>query len=85
MQTNCLYLHVNTYAYVHLYLKVGELGVVEVWVDVQRSPHHQQRLKLVQRGTDVTSKAKTPDLQKSFQVEQDGKSNLKSNEENRCC
>lgn len=30
-----------------LYLKVGELGVVEVRVDVQRGAHHQQGLKLM--------------------------------------
>lgn len=30
------------------YLKIGELGVVEVRVDVQGGAHHQQRLKLVQ-------------------------------------
>lgn len=32
---------------VNAYLKVGELGVVEVRVDVQRSAHHQQGLELV--------------------------------------
>lgn len=32
---------------VKAYLKVGELGVVEVGVDVQRGAHHQQGFKLV--------------------------------------
>ncbi len=55
-------------ACVYPYLKVGELGVVEVRVDVQRGAHHQQRFKLVQGGADVAGEAKTPDFQKRFQV-----------------
>lgn len=50
------------------HLKVGELGMVEIGVDVKRGAHHQQRFKLVQGGADVASEAKAPDLQKSFQV-----------------
>ena len=58
------------------YLKVRKLGVVEIGVDVQRGANHQQRFKLVQRGADVASETETPDLQQSFQVKQDSKSNL---------
>lgn len=52
----------------HPYLKVGELRVVEVRVDVQCGAHHQQRFKLVQGGADVAGEAQTPDFQKSLQV-----------------
>lgn len=53
-------------ACVYPYLKVGELRVVKVRVDVQRGAHHQQRFKLVQRGADVAGEAQAPDFQKSF-------------------
>lgn len=65
------------------YLKVGELGVVEVRVNVQRGAHHQQRFKLVQGRADVASEAQTPDFQKSLQVKQHCKGNLGWNRENR--
>lgn len=72
---------IHWHASVHL--KVGELGVVEVRVDVQRGAHHQQQLKLVQGGADVAGEAETPDLQESFQVKQHGEGNLGWNGEGR--
>ena len=50
--------------------------MIEVRVDVQRGPHHQQRLKLVQRGADVTREAQTPDLQQRLQVKEHGEGHL---------
>lgn len=58
------------------YLKVGELRVVEVRVDVERGAHNQQRFKLVQGRADVASEAQTPDFQKGLQIKQYGKGNL---------
>lgn len=60
----------------HPYLKVCELWVIKVWVDVQCCAHHQQRFKLVQGRADVSSKAQTPYFQKSLKVKQHSKSNL---------
>ena len=63
-------------ACVCVYLEVGELRVIEVRVDVQRGPHHQERLKLVQRGADVTREAQTPDLQHGLQVKEHSEGHL---------
>lgn len=74
----CVSTGMHLCARVHPYLKVGELRVVEVGVDVQRGAHHQQRLKLVQGGADVAGEAQTPDFQKSFQVKQHGEGDLEN-------
>lgn len=58
------------------YLKVSELWVVEVRVNVQSGAHHQKRLELVQGGADVAGEAQAPNFQQSLQVEQNGESNL---------
>ncbi len=65
---------------VHPYLKVGELRVVEVRVDVQRGSNHQQRFKLVQWGAYVAGEAQTPDFQQSLQVKQYSEGNLDGEE-----
>ena len=52
--------------------------MVEVRVDVQGGPHHQQQLKLVQRGDDVAREAQAPDLKHSLQVKQHCKGNLRT-------
>lgn len=64
------------------YLKVSELRVVKVRVDVQSGAHHQERLELVQGGADVAGEAQAPDFQQSLQVKQNSKSNLGWNWEN---
>lgn len=83
-------IHVFIQALVHVhpvnmcvctYLKVGELRVVEVGVDVQRGAHHQQGLKLVQGGADVAGEAQAPDLQKSLQVKEHSEGHLGGLEE----
>lgn len=62
-------------------LKIGELGVIEIWVDMQGGAHHEQQFKLVQGGAKVAGKAQTPYLQKSFQVKQNSKRHLEFNKQ----
>lgn len=37
----------SMHLYEELYLKVGELGVIQIRVDVQRGAHHQERFELM--------------------------------------
>lgn len=65
---HCYHFHFKMQECVCPYLKVGELWVIKVRVDVQCGSHHQKRFKLVQGGADVASEAQTPYFQKSLQV-----------------
>ena len=58
------------------YLKVCELRMVKIWIHMKSGSNDEQQLEFVERGTNISSKSQTPDLQKCFQIKKYRKSHL---------
>lgn len=59
------------------YLKVCELRMIKVGVDMESGSDDKEQLEFVERGANISGESQTPDLQEGFQVKQGSKSHLK--------
>lgn len=60
-----------------VYLEVGEPGQIESWNYMKSRPCSQQQFKLMDGMFVVATETQAPNLEQSFQVQEDCKCNLK--------